>query len=787
MADLKVPGRQIAQPNAPDISHAGKAYEGIGKAVTGVAKTYAEFKQAAKETEAAVLYTDFSHALDKTALEFSTPEQIAQKGAYSRYQANSEAIISSIHDVLPGEMGKELANKLKAQANNNAIRILARENEFATQQNKSIIENSLDAAGRNYANAMADGNTEAIQAAREEKDRLYENAIKLGLKTENDKYAANLNYDEMGIKQRYFQRGINDALARPGAAEQQLEEFARTYPEDDHTNAQRVTAINAYLEGINHIQKQLNTQRAINAQTTANEIQNNTITLPTEIYGRDLTKLQGLQAEAKLYAHQNKQNKHNAKVNQFLNRVQQGSGLQNLNASEEVKEDAFAVLDEAARQIKVDQTGDLEATLTVEDQANVLRQADVNRPSYDAQIGYAMSKADVETQLPLIDWSLGMLRTVGKEKPNTIKISEKDRAIGNLANIQLQYGRTDPRAAIEAARATINVDEVTLKGRRTRQKSGEWFNDMKSAYKEMTGADYQTNPTSWGAFQAIYSTQAMLTDDPKAAAEGARQLMEPAFGKSKFFADDEYGYLPPEKIVPFADQGHWLESQINLKLIDIAEANHNAPLDQISNLSKVELGGDPKTAERLKLIANSELSESHLFDYRIGPTQQTQSGASIETPITYRVEGQDRQVVLQADSSSRTNEGSKLRYAVMTINPKTGQKNPVMDPRSRTGFATITIDSLEEFLPEVYQTNNNEMYDKATKDVILKRYKEQNSIPVLRAFGLSKAIKEQGPEVEKILRKNEKDYAKAEVLMENERGTLLTKSDIFKKINEGEQ
>lgn len=783
MAELKPLGRQIAQPNAPDISGAVQAAGMLGKSVGAVSNVVGDYVKAASEMESAVLYTDISHSLNKQLIEFGSPDSIAQGNAAQRYVQFSNSIIDDAVLKAPRGQGQELKTRLKGVLNTNELKLLAATQDYNFNQSKATIDIAIDAATKNFKESSISGNRYSIQQGKEEVESIYNNAIALGIYTKKNKYDALKALKETYNHERWYKRGENDALAGPGVPEKSMAELVREFPEEG-TNEERIAALDAYTKGQSVTLTRQQALRAIEAGNVSLEILKGDITVPAQIHGRDLTAAQGIKAEIELWKQQHKQNKNNEKITQFLSNVQQGNGTQNYPSSPEIKEQGHEIYKELYLDQKRQKTGDPKAQLTIEDEANILTQMNVSIPSIDAQISYALEHANLDNEMPVIEWALGMTRTVGKETPNAIKLDAKNRAIANLANESLQYGRSNARSAIEGARATVDVDEPVLAGRRARQYRNGWDDEMRRAFKEMTnGADPNTNPVAWGAFKSIYSTQAMLSDSQSTAREGARQVMTPAFGESQYFPEKSYGYLPPEKIVPFGDRGNWLESQINMKLIDIAMANHSAPLEQVSNLSKIELGGDPRQARQLEAaIKKKDWDQEHLYNYRFGPTQHYQSGNSIQVPVTYRIAGHDRQVYLEAQNSARLNEGGKLTYAVYTLNPNTGQKEPVMDPRSRTGFASVTIDSLEEFLPGVYDKINNELFDDASKELLTTEYKKLNKIPIVRAYGFGDYIRENYEKVRGQLEKNEKAYTDSEKIIQTKNYTV-TKSDVLKQLN----
>jgi hypothetical protein len=779
MAELKKLGREIAQPNAPDLSGASKAFETLGNVGKSVTKTVVDYNKAIDEMQSASLYADVSFALKSDLINQSSPENIAQGNAAQRYlQYSAQTIEGALANAPRGHV-QTLGEKLKSVAQHNALALMRQERDYTFKKSKETTDIALEAATDNYKDASATGNAEAKQAAHEEISKLYDNGIALGMYGEKNKVDGLKALRQTDIVERWKKRGENDALAGPGVVEKAEADIAENFPEEGVTNEERLLALQAYSQGKGVVLTREQALKAINAGRVNLDILKGIITIPDQIYQHDLTALQGTQAEINLWKHQNKSIKTNDKLAKFLENVQQGAGRQNIKASPEIKEKGYQVMSALYLNAKKEQTGNPDEQLTIEDQADILSQMNVSIPSVDAQVNYALEHGNLDTEFPLVDWALGIARTVGKQTPNALGLSSKSMAIANLANQNLQYGRTDARGAIEGARNAVNVDEPILAGRRARQYKDGWEKEMRNAFVEITeGADPDTNPTAWGAFRSIYSTQAMLTDNKAAAREGARQVMTPAFGNSKYFPEGNYGYLPHEKVVPFADAGNWLESQINLKLIDIAEANHNAPSNQISNLSKIELGGEAIQAQALRsLLKSKNLSEEDIYYYGVGPRLVTQYATAPER-LKYRIAGHEREVFLEAQSESRLSDEGKFTYAVYTINPNSGLKEPVMDPRSRTGFATITIDSFEEFLPSVYKKLNNELFESATKDIILKKYKEENRIPLLRTFGLSKAIKEQGPAIHKQLEEREKKYT------QNDKQTLTTASGYTVDIRE---
>jgi len=785
MAELKKEGRRFRNPDFPDLSGEAHAHATLGKTIQGASSAYGQYRESTDEMHNAVLYTDVSHGLKKQLIEHASPENIAQGNAAALYQQNARAIIDDALQMAPRGKSKELELKLQTVANSGELKLLALTKDYNYKKTKAAIDVAIDTAKNNYKDSLLSGDRFSIQQNKEEVEKLYTHGVALGIYNEKEKHDAVKGLHKTDLEERWTKRGENDAAAGPGISEKNLSELAREFPEEG-SNEDRQIALEAYAKGASTYMTRQQAQKAINAGNVSLDILKGNITTDADIAGHDLTALQGVKAQIELYKQQHKNTKDNTKIAQFLSNVAQGNGTQNYPSSPAIKEQGHNIYKELYLNEKRQQTGDLEAQLSIEDEANILKQMNVSIPSIDAQISYAIQHANLDTEMPLVEWALGMVRTVGVETPNAIKLDAKDRAIANLANESLQYGRSNARSALEGARAVVNVDEPVLAGRRARQYKDGWEGEMRKAFKELSdGADPNTNPVAWGAFRSIYSTQAMLSDSQEVAREGARQVMTPAFGESVFFPEKSYGYLPPEKIVPFGEQGRWLESQINMKLVDIAVANHSAPSDQISNLSKIELGGDPAQTKLLveRTYAKNRNQED-LYRFRIGPQKQV-AGGYIETPVTYRIAGHDRQVYLEADSSSRLNEGGKLTYSVYTMNPETNQKEPVMDPRNRTGFATITIDSLEEFLPDVYEEMNNKLYEEAAIKVTSEQYKQKRNI-FLRSLaeqyfhmkvGHKKAVEQ--------IKKNEKSYADNEEILRTESDYVVTKKDVLEEFNKG--
>ena len=789
MAELKIEGRKIAQPSAPDVGAAGQAFGNIGKIAQEAVKTVGDVNKAAAEMESAVLYTSTSHDLNKLTVLDSSPQNIAAGDAYQRHVATSNTYINNAIGLAPKGHAKALEVKLRAVANSNSLKILTHQQKYSFDESKAVVDVSVKTASKNYEQAVSVGDRVSAQEAKEEVEKLYNNGIELGIYNQKEKYEGLEALRQSDISSRYYKRGENDAIANPGEAEKQQVDFVRNFSDPDiKTESERRVAIAKYREGLLFANQGLQSQRAINASETSLDIVNGEISNPAQIYNRDLTVLQGKTAEIALWKEQHKKNNKIDKLSKFMDNVQQGAGIQNLNASEETKEDAFNLYKGMYLSKKRELTGESDIELTIKDEASILSQINVPIPSIDARLNYAMESSDLKNEPQLSEWALGLIRTVGDDKPNTISLSARSRAIANLANTSLLYGRTNVASAMEGARNTVDVDEAILVGRRSRQYKDGWENEMRAAYKDITNADPDTNPTSWGAFKSIYSSQAMLTDSKDAAKKGAKQVITPAFGKSIFFQDGEYGYLPPEKIVPFAEQERWLESQINLKLIDIAEANHNATEEQIPNLNKVEIGGDQLQALNMRKLAKSkEINEEDLYYFRVGPLKPGPAGSYTEEPITYRVDGQDRRVYLEAHTDARMKDGSKLSYSVYTIDPVNGTKDFVRDPRSKSSYAVVTIDPLSEFLPQLYKDNKNKLYDDSVKDVLLDKYRKRNKFPIIRAFGLHGYIKEHGQKTLEQLETNEKEYNKNDVIMENKKGTLLTKIDVLKEYENSKQ
>jgi len=563
------------------------------------------------------------------------------------------------------------------------------------------------------------------------------------------------------ISARFYKRGQNDAIASPGTAEKQLYEFAVNPPSDLSPTDQDI-ALKAYAEGVSHVDKFKNEQNTINTLQIHNDINQGKIktTAQLELRANEIDAASYIRLDDQLYNKNAAEIGGQESVNNFIKRAQIGGGLQNIKTPDKVKEAAFVQLKDAYLFKKREDSEDPYAELSPQDEANVLMQLNSNIPSVDARINYAISKGDAQLEMGNIAWALGMVRGVGSDKPNTINLSDKNRAIAIMANSSLQWGgETNVGRAITAARATVNAKETEYAGRAAAFRA-KTRNEINDAFKKVfPDANPAMDKTAFGAFVQNYETQYLMTDSDDDALEATRQKMQSTFGTSKYFRPGQVGYLPLEKVIPGTELGGrvWLTNQLRLLALKVAENHKNASIDELDPANKVEWVGqgipDPEVKKlglNNQYVPRGPLQQEELFLY--GGTKLGVSELRSPTGIMYRIKGQDRVVYVQADSMSRVGDGTGVNVRFYTINPDTNLPEYVVDPKSSSGFAYVKVQGLEQFLPDVYKSLTEDNIESWANKVVIEEYKEKNKIPILRQFGFANFVRNRKPEVIKGLK-----------------------------------
>ena len=746
MAELKPLGRQYGQPSAPDISGAIEAETVIGKIVKGVSGAVGEYHKKAAELEASVLYADVAHKIKKLGIEQSTPQNIAAGNAYERSLQNANTLIEEAVQLAPPNHKQQIKSKLMAIAQDDALKLLAKTNDYNIKQSIANIEIAQDTAKTDYKNAVATGDSFAAGQAKEELIKLYDNAIELGIYSPKDKHDGlnALRQDE--IYEKYFKRGQNDAIANPGEAERQLQEFARDFADAELTNSEMVDAITAYQKGLAFTNSQLQSQRNINFAQTKQQIDRGEIITDADIEQKDLTALQIEQSKSYLTSHNKKAIEAQRKVGVALQKVQAGGGAQNTLTKEE-REATFLKMGQRLLEIRREETGNDNYELTEEDEIMLLKEFNTSLPHLKERMVYAALNADAKTELPLINQVLTYARRLESETPNVLNaLDKKTRTILNKVNADLLASNGGNLTnIIEQARAAVNPTDV-----QQRERVNRWNalteKDKRKLYEETFPDNPLINSDTYAQFKNKLELYNTTSPDISTALTSVKQEMQPVFGADKFFPKGQVGYLPSKAAVPFSDVGHWYENQVLLEVYALAKRQESdpdlAPQDKIKWLY-------PEIPEKLDedTLMKDRLQLKLLYE---GKAAQPLVGGN-EIEVQWR--GKKAKVYYQADGLSRIQDNNAVKYTFYLIG-EDGQKYFIRDPKSKdgSGFATYYPIPLPDFLPQTYADINSERSQHVIRQAYQAKRREEKGTRVGTLEHLAEEKRKDIAELEKNLK-----------------------------------
>lgn len=529
-----------------------------------------------------------------------------------------------------------------------------------------------------------------------------------------ESFNAQVGIRNTGISQRYFERGRRDARAQAGTVEQQTEEFSQGIFPEDLTEAQKVNAIQSYVKGASHVESLSQQQKALNYADTIRDIDNGLIETPADILGRNLTALQGKQAEAHLRKNLDKQNTEQQNLTGALKAIQAGGGAQD-RLTKDQKDGAFNLMAQTLQNFRIKETGDSNYQLNHQDLTQVLRQINTDVPWFNAKMEYALLRADGHTETDGILDALAFGRELAKH-PNTLKgIDAKARSVMNMTNAVLLSARNpNINNIIEKARAAANPDDPTKIAYAQRWNSLS-EKDKNKLYKGIFDDNPQNNIETYGQFKNLLELYNGSSDTLDAALESVRQEMTPVYGKDRFFEQGKNGYLPSNTAVPFSEIGQWYHNQIYLDLYALTKRQRESGYEASERIEWVYDNVPDKFPE--EKLMNENL---HLLSEQ-GKSFQKLQGAGATT-LKAKVKGELVDIFYKADGFSRIGENERVKYVFYYKN-KEGETFYIKDPKSKDGSG-VWVEyplSLPDFLPTEYGKFDDENFD----DVIIESYKQE--------------------------------------------------------------
>ncbi len=230
MADLKVPGRQVAQPTAPDLSSAASGFEGANLAVQTVARTVGEYVDSANQLEAKSHYSETLNTLNKEMVNSLSSQNIASGKAYERYIQMSEGIIEGGLKYAPKKYQKQLALDLREKVNKLGLNVAKAELTFQENKIKSEGQVILSTHLKGLGEAVEAGDYSEIQREQSSINSTLQNLQSLGAVDAVDIYKVKEGINKSVARAEYKNKFSKMLRANPVEAETFLKQFAQEKP-----------------------------------------------------------------------------------------------------------------------------------------------------------------------------------------------------------------------------------------------------------------------------------------------------------------------------------------------------------------------------------------------------------------------------------------------------------------------------------------------------------------------------------------------------------------------------
>lgn len=242
----------------------------------------------------------------------------------------------------------------------------------------------------------------------------------------------------------------------------------------------------------------------------------------------------------------------------------------------------------------------------------------------------------------------------------------------------------------------------------------------------------------YGAFQKLFDHYFMgvANGDQDVAMKMAQAQMRD-WGTSKWGAPNDMMYSPPEKTVAFSNMGYWLDNQMLLGL------------DQALSALEEQPGSNIKRPKWMKdAIPDGNISQQDLFAKNYSSTtREAAIGLSPGNPawnfvtdevlnteglldkrqLSAVIDGIERPVYIASTNNTRTSFNGQTVYQ-WYYKDDFGVAQYLPDPNNPLGVAQITLEAMNDFIPEVFREINDKDFDAMSKKYAKAEFEQKNPL-----------------------------------------------------------
>ncbi len=173
MAEIKTDQRQIAQPNAPDLSEGAKAYAAFGQAVQSISGAVGDYVKANRVIEEKTLLAGASQDLERLQLKYmADPELSLDKVA--QFQLESKAISDGWLQGANKAYAKTLNTDLQSVSSKLTTKLMGASYQRSVQNERRDIAISINEYQDSYVNNIAEGDYESAAKNKQDLDQLID-------------------------------------------------------------------------------------------------------------------------------------------------------------------------------------------------------------------------------------------------------------------------------------------------------------------------------------------------------------------------------------------------------------------------------------------------------------------------------------------------------------------------------------------------------------------------------------------------------------------------------------
>lgn len=551
--------------------------KGPRKLAPGFTKATQAYNNAYNNTQTTLLSLDGSAMMDEKLREMASPGRL-NSNSVAQYSEVAKGVIEGTLQGTSPENKADVALRLTQHLFQNQNRMANAVQAFNNQRLESDFKFILDQTLKEAKESTFSGDKDGLMAAKASFDALIKDQKALGLMDDNQELAMREAFNDTLITSDFARQYLESRAT--GTEEKFLLDLATKQPAD--LSFDQWQKVSSQVLSLKSTQDRLVNEEESLAYAKWNQLvdTNQIKTLSdldeaqAEMSALNFTKLQ-----TKFLKQQQAAAANDLKVGEFLNLNVTNPARAN-GMGDKVKTAAYDMAIDAATQRKRAETGDPNARLNLTEKADVVSSFTVPMPAFNNELNYALSTQTVDTA-QAVDALRAYKRLAGTpgklERSPVLSLDKQSEQIAVSALLQAEHSALDPVASLDNARASIlNADDIVRQGRMARynEKYGAFktgTKNTKKLFKEIFDADADDNPTAFTAMREVLRINASEMQTLDEAVEFTKRQLVNTQGKSKYGSSSkELMFAPPEKVIPFVDNGHWFDNQFVMTVNQVA-------------------------------------------------------------------------------------------------------------------------------------------------------------------------------------------------------------------------